>query len=73
MLDHVLQFKEEPEGVNNKNFGYNLYIIAHNRSHFDSYVVLKNLPPWTTVVSLIKKGSGSVSLKIFECYVDNII
>ena len=46
MLDHVLQFKEEAEKVFNKIIRSNLYLLAHNGSGFDSYVVLNNLPQW---------------------------
>ena len=49
---------------------YNLYLIAHNGSGFDSYVVLNNLPQWRTVVKLIKNGAGIISHKIFNGYVD---
>ena len=69
MLDYVLQFKGEPKRINNKIVNYNLYLIAHKRSGFDSYVVLNNLPQWRTF-NLIKNGSGIVSLKIFNGYVD---
>ena len=62
MLDYVLQYKEEPKGINNKIVKYNLYLIAHKGSGFDSYVVLNNLPQWRTF-KLIKNGSGIVSLK----------
>ena len=72
MLDYVLQFKGEPKRINNKIVKYNLYLIAHKGSGFDSYVVLNNLPQWRTVVSLIKNGSGIVSLKIFNGYVDPV-
>ena len=34
------------------------------------YIVLSNLPQWRTVDSLIRNGSGIVSLKIFNGYVD---
>ena len=70
MLNHVLQFKGEGKKINNKFVEYNLYILAHNGSGFDSYVVLNNLPQWRTVVTLIKNGSGIVSFKIFNGYVD---
>ena len=70
MLDHVLSFKGEPKKVKNKILEYNLYLIAHNGSGFDSYVVLNNLPRWLSVVKLIKNGAGIVSLKIFNGYVD---
>ena len=69
MLDYVLQYKGEPKKINNKIVKYNLYLIAHKGSEFDSYVVINNLPQWRTV-KLIKNGSGIVSLKIFNGYVD---
>ena len=69
MLDYVLQYKGEPKRIINKIVIYNLYLIAHKGSGFDSYVVLNNLPQWRTV-KLIKNGSGIVSLKIFNGYVD---
>ena len=47
-----------------------MYILAHKGSGFDSYVVIYNLLQWRTVVSLIKNGSGTVSLRIFNGYVD---
>ena len=72
MLDYVLQFKGEPKRINNKIVKYNLYLVAHKGSGLDSYVVLNNLPEWRTVVSLIKNGSGIVSLKIFIGYVDPV-
>ena len=70
MLNHVLSFKGEPKKVKNKTVEYNLYLIAHNGSRFDSYVVLNNLPQWRSVVKLIKNGRGIVSSKIFNGYVD---
>ena len=69
MLDYVLQLKGEPKRINNKVVKYNLYLIAHKGSRFDSYVVLNILPQWRTV-KLIKNGSSIVSLKIFNGYVD---
>ena len=71
MLDYVLQFKGEPKRINNKIVKYNLYLIAHKGSGFDSYVVLNNLPQWRTF-ELIKNGSGIVSLQIFNGYVDPV-
>ena len=70
MLDHVLQFEGEPKKVQNKIVNFDLYILAHNGSGFDSYVVLNNLPQWRKVVNLIKNGSGIVSHKIFNGYED---
>ena len=70
MLDHVLSFEGEPKKVRNKIVEHNLYLIAHNGSGFDSYVVLNKLPQWRSVVKLIKKGAGIISLKIFNGNVD---
>ena len=70
MLEHVLSFKGETKKIKNNIVEYNLYLIAHNGSGFDSYVVLNNLPQWRSVVKLIKNGAGIVSLKIFNGYVD---
>ena len=72
MLDHVLSFKGEPKKLKKKIVEYNLYLIAHNGSGFDSYVVLNNLPQWRSVVKLIKNGAGIISLKVFNGYVDPI-
>ena len=72
MLDHVLSYKGEPKKDKNKIVEYNLYLIAHNGSGFDSYVVLNNLPQWRSVVKLIKNGAGIISLKIFNGYVDPV-
>ena len=69
MLDYVLQYKGEPKRINNKIVEYNLYLIAHKGSGFDSYVVLNNPPQWRTV-ELNKSGSGIVSLRIFNGYID---
>ena len=56
--------------MKNKIVEYNLYLITHTGSGFDSYVVLNNLPQWRSVVELIKNGAGIVSLKITNGYVD---
>ena len=70
MWDHVLSFKGEPKKVKNKIVEYNLYLIAHNGSGFDIYVVLNNLPQWGSVVKLNKNGAGIVCLKILNSFVD---
>ena len=72
MLDHVLSYKGEPKKVKKKIIEYNLYLIAQNGSGFDSFVVLNNLPKWRSVVKLIKKGAGIVSLQIFNGYIDPV-
>ena len=69
MLDFVLQFKGEAKRVNNKIVNCNIYLLAHKGSGYDSYVVSKKAPEWTTLVILTKNGSGIVSLKVFNGYV----
>ena len=66
----IVLYSKEPEEVKNKFVEYNLYLIAHNGSGFDIYVVLNNLPRWRSVVKLIKNGKGIVFSKIFNRYVD---
>ena len=62
MLNYLLKIKEEAEGIQNKIVKYNFQLLAHKGSGFDSYVVLNILPQCRTVVSLIKNGSGIVSV-----------
>ena len=70
MLDHVLSLKGEPKKINYKVVEHKLYLIAHNGSGFDIYVVLNNLPQWRSVVKLIKNGAGIISLKVFDSHLD---
>ena len=72
MLDHILSFKGESKKINNKIVEYKIFLIAHNGSGFDSYVVINNLPQWRSVVKLTKNGAGIISLKIFKGYVDEM-
>ena len=53
MSDYVLQFKGESKRIKSKIVKYNLYLLTHTGSGFDSYVILNYLPQWRTVVSLI--------------------
>ena len=70
MLDHVLSFEGEAKEVKTKIVEFNLFMIAHNRSGFDSYVVLNNLLQWRGVVKIIKNGAGIISFKTFNGCVD---
>ena len=72
MLDYVLQFEGKAKRIDNKIVEYNFYLIAHNGSGFDSFVVLNNLPQWRTVANFIKNGLGIVSWKTFNGYVDPV-
>ena len=61
MLDYLSQIKRKrTRKVENEIVKNIFYLLAHKGSGFDSYVVLKNLPHWRTVVSLIKNGAGIV-------------
>ena len=66
MLYNTLEFKGEAERVKNKIGNFNYYLLAQKGSCFDGYVVINNLHQWRTIVSLIKNGSGIVSLKKFN-------
>ena len=70
MLDQILEFKGEAKKITKLIVKYNFYLIAHNGSGFDSYVVLNNFPQWRTVATLTKNACGFVSLKIINEYVD---
>ena len=70
MLDNVLSFKGDSKKIKIRIVEYNLYLLAHNGSGFDSCVVLNNLPQRRSVVKLIKNGRGIISMKIFNGYVD---
>ena len=70
LLDYVSHFEGEAKRVNNKVVKYKLCLLVQSGSDFDSYVVLNNLLQWTTFVSLIRKDSIILTLKMFSCYVD---
>ena len=70
MLDHVLQVKEKPEKVNNIISKFNILKLANKVSGFDSFLALNNLPQRRTVVSSIQNGSGILSRKISNGYVN---
>ena len=71
MFDYLKSFKGEPKYTRN-NCGkvilssYELKLIAHNGSGFDSWIILNNLPKWCSIVSMIKTGKGIISLKILN-------
>ena len=68
MLEPTSEFKGENKRGLTKNVKFNLHLLAHKRSGFDSAVVLSNIPQWRTIVSVIKNGSSFVSLKKLERY-----
>ena len=63
-LDFCLKLKGDEQKVNNKVVEYNLQLHAHNRSGFDTWVVLKilnNLPCDKHIGDIIKNGKGIIS------------
>ena len=75
MFKELQLFKGEPRYIFNKNgkftlSEYELKMIAHNGSGFDSYIILNNLPEWCSIVNMIKTGKGIISLKIHNGNVD---
>ena len=54
MLDDIITYKGEPKKVNNKIVEYELHMLAHNGSSFDTYIILNNLPKSRRIVNIIK-------------------
>ena len=66
-LDYLLKFKGEEKKINNKIVEYNLLMIAHNGSGFDTWVILNNLRCDKHIVGdIIKNGKGIIELKVFD-------
>ena len=71
-LDFLLKFKgEEQKTVINKIVEQILQLNSHNRSGFDTWIVLNNLPGDKHNVEFNKNGKGIVSLTVFNGYIDN--
>ena len=70
MFERLLLLEGEPKKINRngKEFiaEYELKLIAHNGSGFDTWIILNNLPSWSRIMNLIKNGKGIISLKIFN-------
>ena len=62
-LDFLLKFKGEERKVKNKIVEYNLQLHAHNRSGFDTWIIINNLPCDKHIVDIIKNGKG---IKFYE-------
>ena len=45
---------------------YEMKMIAHNGSGFDSWIILDNLPEWCRITSMIKTGKGIINMKIYN-------
>ena len=65
-LDFCLKLKGEERKVLNKILEYNLQLQAHNRSGFDTWIILNNLPCDKHIVDIIKNGKGIIELKVFS-------
>ena len=66
-LDFCLKLKGEKCKENkNKILEYNLQLLAHNASGFDTRIVLNNLSCDKRIENIIKNGKGIIELKIFN-------
>ena len=70
MFEKLRAVKGEPKKIekNGKEIivEYELKMIAHNGSGFDSWIILDNLPEWCRITSMIKTGKGIINMKIYN-------
>ena len=70
MFERLGALKGEPKKINRNGrefiAEYDLKLIAHNGSGFDTWVILNNLPEGCKIMNMIKNGKGIISLKIFN-------
>ena len=50
---------------------HNLQFHAHNRSGFDTWIILKNPPCDKHIVDILKNGKSIISSGAFNCYIEN--
>ena len=74
MFERLRDLKGEPRKImkNGKEFivEYDLKLVAHNGSGFDTWIILNNLPKECKIMNMIKNGKGIISLKIYNGMVD---
>ena len=71
-LDFCLKLKGEEYNSNKgKILEYNLQLHAHNRSGFDTWIVLNNLSCDKRIVNITKNGEGIIELKVFNGYIQS--
>ena len=74
MFERLRALKGEPKKINRNGrefiAEYDLKLIAHNGSGFDTWIILNNLPEGCKIMNMIKNGKGIISLKIFNVMVD---
>ena len=74
MFERLRALKGEPKKINRNGrefiAEYDLKLIAHNGSGFDTWIILNNLPEGCKIMNMIKNGKGIISLKIFNGMVD---
>ena len=70
MFEKLRDLKGEPKKIekNGKKITieYEMKMIAHNGSGFDSWIILDNLPEWCRITSMIKTGKGIINMKIYN-------
>ena len=73
-LDFCLKLKgDEYKDKKGKVLEYNLQLVAHNGSGFDTWIVLRNLPCDKRIVDRIKNGKDIIELKVFNGYIEKNI
>ena len=65
-IDWLVTFKKEHRKVGKKIVEYEIQLIAHNGSAFDTYVVLFSWSNCHKNVNIVKNGRGRTSLEILK-------
>ena len=64
MFERLRALKGEPKKINRngKEFisEYDLKLIAHNGSGFDTWIILNNLPEGCKIMNMIKNGKNGI-------------
>ena len=68
MLDWLVTLKGEPRKVKYEIVDFELQLMAHNGSAFDTYIGLNNLPNWHRLIDIINNGKGIISLNFINGY-----
>ena len=70
MFQKLQDLKGEPKKIykNGKEITveYEMKMITHNGSGFDSSIILDNLSEWCRITNMIKTGKGIINMKIYN-------
>ena len=70
MIYCIVTLKGKPRKTRDKILEYQLLLMAHYCSAFDTYIVLNNLPIRRKIVNVIRKAKGFFSSKMFNGFVE---